>query len=271
MATIKKTKKMVQINNNNNKLNNFNKNSSNQSDNTNNTNSKEDNNNNYIEKSFLAELLKCHICNNLFDLSIHIPFVAKCGHTFCKKCILEKSLMNKQSNKYEACPLDNMQNIFNIESCIINLRIEFLLKKIFNITPLPITAQSTQQQINQKQIVYSKPDIKKTRVTGNNQKNNNNTNTHSPINNRKGEYGYKKLDTNSNSNQNSSKKKNEINDGLTSPKIDEEINVNNENKFFFEDEKIKEVIINETIDTIPIFDEKSINTSFKEDLNEFFA
>ena len=202
MASIKRSKKIVQINNSNKKLNSFNKNSSNQSENT---NSKEDNNNNYIEKSFLAELLKCDICNNLFDLSIHIPMVAKCGHTFCKKCIIEKNAVNKQSNKYDACPLDSMQNIFDIETCIINLRVEFLLKKIFNITSLSNTAQPPQQQINQKQIVYSKPDIKKTRASMNNP-NSNNINTHSPINNMKGEYGYKKLDTNSNNN--SSKKNN---------------------------------------------------------------
>ena len=128
MASIKRTKNIVQINNSNQKLNSFNKNSPNQSENT---NSKEDNNSNYIEKSFLAELLKCEICNNLFDLNTHIPMVMKCGHTFCKKCILEKNLFSKQPNKYEACPLDNMQNIFNIESCIINLRIELLIKKIF--------------------------------------------------------------------------------------------------------------------------------------------
>ena len=107
MASIKRTKNIVKINNSHHKLNSFNnKNTSNQSENG---NSKEDNISNYIEKSFLADLLKCDICNNLFDLNIHIPMVAKCGHTFCKKCILEKNIESKQPNQYEACPLDNMQ------------------------------------------------------------------------------------------------------------------------------------------------------------------
>ena len=133
----KRSKNLFKLNNSNKKLSNINKNSSNQSDNT---NSKDDNNSNYIEKSFLADLLKCEICNNLFDLNIHIPMVVKCGHTFCKKCILEKNF----SKQYEACPLDNMQNIFNIESCIINLRVELLIKKIFNIPSITINNQSTQ-------------------------------------------------------------------------------------------------------------------------------
>ena len=266
MASIKRSKNLVKINNSNNKLNSFNKNNSNQSENT---NSKEDNNSNYIEKSILAELLKCDICNNLFDLNTHIPMVAKCGHTFCKKCILEKNFASKHPNEYEACPLDNIPNIFNIELFAINLRIELILKKIFNISPIPINSQPPQQNLNQKQIVY----VKKTRTSANNNnQNNNNLNTHSPMNNKNGEYGYKRLDTNSNNSNQKAVKNNELNEGLTTPQIEEEINLNNENKFLFEDEKVNGVIINETIDTIPIYEEKSFcNVSFKEDVNELFA
>ena len=264
MASIKKTKNLIKINTSHQKLNSFNKNSSNQSENT---NSKEDNNSNFVEKSFLADLLKCEICKNVFDLNLHIPMVAKCGHTFCKKCILEKNYESKNPNQYEECPLDNMQNIFNIESCIINLRIELLIKKIFSFYPL--NSQPPQQNAAQKQIVYSKPDIKKTRAISNNH-----LNSHSPMNEINEEYGYKKLDMNNNNetNKKSFPKNNEINDVLISPKIEDEINLNNDNKFLFEDEKINGVIINETIETIPIFDEKSFgNVSFKEDINELFA
>ena len=35
-------------------------------------------------KNQIQALLKCDICNNNFDLNIHIPMVAKCGHTYCK-------------------------------------------------------------------------------------------------------------------------------------------------------------------------------------------
>lgn len=259
MASIR-NKNVIKINNSNNKVNNLNKNSSNH--NSDNANSKENNNaSNYIEKAFLADLLKCEICNNLFDLNTHIPLVAKCGHTFCKKCILEKNLSNSQHIQYEACPLDNIQNIFNIESCVINLRVELLIRKIFS-NNISITTSSTSNQqaqqnvnvnanvnVNQKQIVYSKPDIKKTRNIPYNNLNINLNNQSPNKNNKNVEYGYIRLDTESN------KRYNDIND-LSSPQIEEEMNVNNENKFLFEDEKINGVIINETIDTIPIFDEK---------------
>ena len=265
MASIKRSKNIVKVNNSHHKLNSFNKNSSNQSENT---NSKDYNNSNYIEKSFLAELLKCEICNNLFDLNTHVPMVAKCGHTFCKKCILEKNFASEHPNEYEACPLDNMQNIFNMETFIVNLRIELLLKKIFNISPIPINPQPAQQNVNQKQIVY----IKKTRTNTNNNRGSGDLNTHSPINHKNGEYGYKRLDTNSKSNSNKKNtENNELNEGLTTPQIEEEINLNNDHKFY-EDEKLNGVIINETIDTIPLYDEKSFsNVSFKEDVNELFA
>ena len=189
-------------------------------------------NNNYIEKSFLEELLKCELCENIFDLNNHLPIIIKCGHTFCKECIL--NIHNKKYNKKNySCPLDNTLNAFNIDSCVVNLRVELIIKKIF-------------QKENQKQIVYSKPDMKKFNQINNNENLSNKKNN--------GEYGYKKYE--------------EINDNLNTPQIEDEINTNN--KLFFEDEKIKGVI-NETIDTIPLYDEKSFeNVSFKEDVNELF-
>ena len=84
----------------------------------------------------------------------------------------------------------------------------------------------------------------------------NQINSNENLSNKKnnGEYGYKKYE--------------EINDNLNTPQIEDEINTNN--KLLFEDEKIKGVI-NETIDTIPLYDEKSFeNVSFKEDVNELF-
>ena len=189
-------------------------------------------NNNYIEKSFLEELLKCELCENIFDLNNHLPIIIKCGHTFCKECIL--NIHNKKYNKKNySCPLDNTLNAFNIDSCVVNLRVELIIKKIF-------------QKENQKQIVYSKPDMKKFNQINNNENLSNKKNN--------GEYGYKKYE--------------EINDNLNTPQIEDEINTNN--KLLFEDEKIKGVI-NETIDTIPLYDEKSFeNVSFKEDVNELF-
>ena len=53
---------------------------------------------------------------------------------------------------------------------------------------------------------------------------------------------------------------NELNDNLNTPKIEEEMNI--------EVEKFKKGMINETIDTIPICDEKIGDTSFGGDINE---
>ena len=232
MASIKRIKTSSQFSNN--KPGISYKDNSNNSENV--TNNEENIKNNYIEKSFLEELLKCELCENIFDLNIHIPVVIKCGHTFCKKCVLN---IHNNKNKLinNSCPFDNMQNAFNIETCVINLRVELLIKKIF---------QKENDKI-QKKIVYSKPDVKKV--------NQNVLNNENSSNKKNREYGYKKYE--------------EINDNFNTKQIEDEINVNN--KLLFEDEKIKGALINETIDTIPLYDEKSFeNVSFKEDVNELF-
>ena len=60
----------------------------------------------------------------------------------------------------------------------------------------------------------------------------------------------------------------EINDNLNSPQIDEEIFLPND-KFHFKDEKFNKGMINETIDTIPMYEEKSLgDTSLYGDINE---
>ena len=60
----------------------------------------------------------------------------------------------------------------------------------------------------------------------------------------------------------------EINDNLNSPQIEEEINLPND-KFHLEDEKFNKGINNVTIDTIPIYEEKSLgDASFRGDINE---
>ena len=233
MASIKKIKTSNYFKNN--KLNIYSKENSSNSE-----NKEEINKNNYIEKSFLEELLKCEICGNIFDLNNHIPIVIKCGHTFCKQCIIN---INNNKRNY-SCPLDNLINAFNLEYCVKNLRIELLIRKIFN----------NENYKSQKQIVYSKPDVKKV--------NQNILNSDSKKN---GEYGYKKFE----SGEKKEKKGDEINDNLNTPQIEDEINMNN--KLLFEDEKINGVMINETIDTIPLYDDKSFeNVSFKEDVNELF-
>ena len=142
MASIKKIKTSNQFKNSKQNIN--------SSNSENMMNNEEMIQNNYIEKSFLKELLKCELCDNVFDLNIHIPIVIKCGHTFCKNCVLN-IYNNKNKEIKNSCPFDNVPNAFNLESCLINLRVELLIKKIFQ----------KEDKTIQKKIVYSKPDVKK--------------------------------------------------------------------------------------------------------------
>ena len=98
--------------------------------------------------NLIEELLICKICKNKFDLNAHRPLIIKCGHTFCKHCILS----SKEEENDNLCALDNQKNVFNIESSINNLLIEDILKKVFNL-----------EEKSPKQIIYIKPDIKRNR------------------------------------------------------------------------------------------------------------
>ena len=84
---------------------------------------------NSIDKSIIEDLLKCDLCNIIFDLNKHSPLVVKCGHTFCKRCIsLKSNYIDKNTNK--SCPLDKMKNAMNIDSAIPNLKLEHIIKKL---------------------------------------------------------------------------------------------------------------------------------------------
>ena len=79
-------------------------------------------------KNQIKALLKCDICNINFDLNIHMPMVAKCGHTYCKKCIYNGG----KKESYGMCPMDNIHHVLGIESCVPNLKLEVIIKEIFN-------------------------------------------------------------------------------------------------------------------------------------------
>ena len=237
-------------------------------------------NNNIIYKSIIEELLKCDICNNLFDITIRKPLMSKCGHTFCKQCLIR--------NNNKICPLETTKKLkIKYELCIPNLKIESIVKKLININPL------TQTSINQKQILHIKPEIKKNSNSKNSKKKVSNNineinscfkikNINNNINNNNNNYNNNNnINININKinlyNHNENAKKNtennniiknissEINDNLNSPQIEEEI-ILNDDKFLFEDDNI---LINDTIETIPMNEEKSFeNKSFKEDINE---
>ena len=101
----------------------------------------------------VENLLKCDICLKYFDLNIHLPMVAKCGHTFCKQCIYNggdntpfiSTKDNNSRRKSGVCPLDNIHHVLGIESCIPNLKLELIIKKIF---------KYKEPKITEKKIVY---------------------------------------------------------------------------------------------------------------------
>ena len=113
-----------QTNNNNNNNNNINNNINNNNNNNNNMNNNNDNNieNNYegeeeedeqgneegehdgIPLITLNYISICQCCKNQFNSNINIPYLFKCGHFFCKKCI-EEQFTDEEGIK---CPNDGL-------------------------------------------------------------------------------------------------------------------------------------------------------------------
>ena len=91
-----------------------------------------------IDKILFEEYLKCPKCNVLYDTDLHSPFVIKCGHSFCKQCIM--------NNNNDKCPIDNISNSF--ELYIKNIQLEILINKfLYNFSKtMPI----------KKQMIYTK-------------------------------------------------------------------------------------------------------------------
>ena len=101
---------------------------------------------NMIDKSIIEDLIKCDICNIIFDSNTHAPLMLKCGHTFCKRCISYKS-NNPEKNINKMCPLDKKKNMMSLESAILNLKLESIVKKLTNYNILN----------SKRHMVYSKP------------------------------------------------------------------------------------------------------------------
>ena len=101
---------------------------------------------NMIDRSIIEDLIKCDICNIMFDLNSHAPLMLKCGHTFCKRCISYK-VNNPDKNINRCCPLDKKKNVMGLDSAIPNLKLETIIKKITNVSILNA----------KKNMVYSKP------------------------------------------------------------------------------------------------------------------
>ena len=260
----------------------------------------------------IEDIMKCDICNTKYDYDIHKPMVIKCGHTFCKSCIYnskdKNSIINKNiKNKSFKCPFDRVIQDINFEKSMTlkestiyqNLKLEIILKEVLKIN---------EPKIKEKHIIYTKPDMKRTKSPENNNKNTINNNSENYNNNRLTENikinddsNYKKKDINikinsgnqiinvnavnvnidtrdvskKGDNKRSELKKNNLantnnndsllNDDLNKLNINEEMN---ERKFHFENEKIND----ESIETIPLNDEKSMtNMSFRDDFKELLS
>ena len=234
---------------------------------------KNNNSNIKVDRILLEEELRCPICKIIFDSNIHIPFVISCGHTFCKQCIF-----NNSNNK---CPIDSNVNSFKMY--IRNIQLESIVNKILI---------NNKEFLNQQKMVYIKPDIKNNKLLNNIEDNNKNEykertnrNRGKSINQRSRKNDYK-INSPSSIAKNYNKKL--VNKQFKSPNvnvlkggnkfndiINYDINTESENKLNFiednfklEDEKIDDILINETIGTIPIYEEKSLTNSIREDFND---
>ena len=288
---------------------------------------------NMIDKSAIEDLIKCDICNIIFDSVSHAPLMIKCGHTFCKRCISFKN-NNPKKNLNKMCPLCKKKNVMIFESAIPNLKLESIVKKITNLNVFN----------NKRHIVYSKPakknifpnklnntnNILSSYFINNNPHNNENVNINNNIKNNdnninnvniinKGkepnnQQNSIKTKVNINSHVNKKSQSNKLNNinlvNTIKNKISSLSNVNNlnvntvnndinklnplnkipsngqmktisseinelnlntpklEDELNSEEEKFKNGMNNETIDTIPFCDEKVGDTSFGGDINE---
>ena len=105
---------MDQNNNNNNNSNNNIKNDNNVNNNINNDNEIDINNNNIENESNESELPLvtlnflsiCQCCKNSFNSVDNIPYLLKCGHFFCKQCILQQ-FTDEEGIR---CPNDGLVN-----------------------------------------------------------------------------------------------------------------------------------------------------------------
>ena len=238
------------------------------------------NNNNIIkiDKAIIENDLKCPICNVLYDSNIHIPLVISCGHTFCKQCIF-----NNSNNK---CPIDSIINAFKLY--LRNIQVENIVNKIIT---------NNKDLFNQQKMIYIKPEIKNNKIINNiedeiNLFNKNVKEKTSRVRgksiNQRGRVSDYKINSPESSIKNYNKKL--INKHFKSPNVNvikngnrfnDIINYNikeeNDNKLnFIEDnfkleEEIDDMCISEIIGTIPIFEEKSLTNSIREDFNDLLT
>jgi len=126
----------------------------------------------------IKELLKCEICKNYYDLYVHSPFIAKCGHTFCKQCLISKSNSgSKKVKKQSKCPKDGFLNALTDELCFQNILIKLIIKEVQNFNFIKdnyFSSTQNKDKVNENNITFGliknkkSKTIRKTEQKGNN-------------------------------------------------------------------------------------------------------
>jgi len=244
----------------------------------------------------IKELLKCNKCKNYYDLNAHCPFITKNGITFCKKCLISK---NHKQDKESYIPnllakliIKEIQNLifdkinnnnFNIneKSNIMTHQKLRIKKNIFGLEE-PNTEKKTETKNKKLSLLNlinsnTKYDIDDNNINYEDNKNINfNSNNHI-INLNSINVNIETINSNEKEKKKEEKEilKNEIKDDLNINNIN---NINNDNDINKENNEIKLLdekcdfgidIINESLDAIPLNEDKSIfNMSFKKEFSE---
>ena len=234
--------------------------------------------------SQIEELLKCEICYQNFDLNIHLPMVAKCGHTFCKKCIYNggenspkhpfyktsPKNLNQKTN-HGVCPIDNIHHVLSIETCISNLKLESIIKKIFNYKEPKITEKKIVYHVEPKMNnnFNNSPSLK---ILGNKEFRSNSGNKHSQLS--PNEIFKKDIcDINSDKKNHTvtnfkNLKENHLINNLNNLNVLNDEIINDDRMNFMGVNQIND----ESIEAIPINEERSmLNNSFKDEFNELLT
>ena len=269
-------------------------------------------NNNKIEKSLLEEQLKCSICNNLYDTEIHYPYIIKCGHTFCKQCIFNNNIHNNicpidnTPNSFELyiknIQLEIILNKFiynnNAKTMPIQKQLVYIkpdikrnknsnyekdeeINNINNEIPNRIRGKSNNQRFRNSDYKIYDNNFQNSPVYKKNSKKNSKNNIIPKNINNENNMIYTKKDNIINLPQFINK--NIVDEIINDNDIDiidngivkeknEFVKENKEENFRFEDEKIGDMLINESIETIPINEEKSFtNLSIREEFNDLLT
>ena len=242
----------------------------------------------------IKELLKCGKCNNYYDLNLYSPFITKNGNTFCKNCILnsKNTQLDKKDNyipnllikliikEFQNFIFDKI-NYNKNNNFILNEKSNIMSHKKLSIKNNIFLFEDEQKSENKKgklsllNIINSnnKYDMDNNNI---NYENNNNINFNSNnhiINLNSINVNIETINSNKKEKikEKKEKKENDNKDDISIRNINDNNIINENEEIHLLDEKCDfgVDIINESLDTIPLNEEKSIfNMSFKKEFSE---